>query len=66
MKEVIGKMQGIFVQYCYPYRNEILSDLRNLEYIGLKNDKMNIRNDVANLLFDIKSSINEASTKLRN
>jgi hypothetical protein len=66
MREIIKGMQGIFIRYEFPYRSDILSDDYGLTFIGAENDKKNIRQDVANLLFDVRLSVNEAKIKFNS
>ncbi|GHT63208.1 hypothetical protein AGMMS50239_18680 [Bacteroidia bacterium] len=66
MRKIINNMQGIFIRSYYSSLNDILSDIYGLEYIGAKNDKKNISNDVSNLFLDLNFSIKEAKAKLNN
>jgi hypothetical protein len=60
MKEILYNMQGIFAKTNSTRRIDIVSDLYVLEYTGHADDRKNIKKDIANLLFDFKSSVKAA------
>ncbi|MDR1198639.1 MAG: hypothetical protein LBK94_06460 [Prevotellaceae bacterium] len=64
IKSIITNTHGVFIS-CTK-KNKLTSDIRQtIVYLGVENDKKNIRNDMFNLSNDFKKSVEAAKSKLK-
>jgi hypothetical protein len=63
MKEILYNMYGVFVKPHYLFRNDVSPNVYNLQYIGIENDKKNIKQDLFNFVSDFNTAINAAKLK---